>query len=126
MEPAFIEFNQDRGGQFGFVAVRGWTDLPGDHPPQAGLRRLHLGGQRRRRIGQRPRLRTLTDEGTLNGRVFFHLGDDSAFQALPDKTQPAAKRPRGDDDERSPDPLRLGIRFRCGAAGVIMRTSPTS
>ena len=34
---------------------------------------------------------TLTDEGTLDGRIFFHLGDDSAFQALPEKTQPAVK-----------------------------------
>jgi hypothetical protein len=37
------------------------------------------------RPGERPQLGSLEDDGSLRGRIFFHLGDDSAFMAVRDK-----------------------------------------
>lgn len=92
LEPAFIEFNQDHNGQFGFIAVRGWMDCrAATRDGRPCVEFTWEGSDEGDPVSGRG-FATLTDEDTLNGRIFFHLGDDSAFQALPEKTQPAAKR----------------------------------
>lgn len=81
--PGFIEFSPDGTGQFGFIAVRGWMDC------------------RTEERGGRPRVEfswqgddegddvcgrgwaALAEDGTLDGHLFFHLGDDSGFHAVP-------------------------------------------
>jgi len=36
------------------------------------------------------------DDGSLRGYIYFHLGDDSGFHAVPnDDSQPQVKRVRG-------------------------------
>ena len=92
VEPGFIQFDQDRTGQFGFIAVRGWMDCHAttrDERPcvEFTWEGIDEGDQ----VSGRG-FATLTDEGTLDGRIIFHLGDDSGFQAVPEKTQPTAKR----------------------------------
>lgn len=69
VEPGFIEFAGDGRGQFGFVAVRGWLDCrpveqEGDQVSGRGWA-------------------SLVNGETIEGRVFFHLGDDSSFRAKP-------------------------------------------
>jgi hypothetical protein len=51
--PAFIEFDEDGLGSLGFIAVEGSTDW---REVQRDGRGVLVGGQRRRRPGQRPRL----------------------------------------------------------------------
>jgi hypothetical protein len=36
----------------------------------------------------------LAEDGTLNGRIFFHLGDDSGFHAVRTEPQPTSRHPR--------------------------------
>ena len=82
--PGFFEFHEDRTGRFSFIAVQGWMDL---RPP---------------RIDNRPGVEfswegvddnvdasgrgwaILDGEGSLQGRIFFHMGDDSGFRARRD------------------------------------------
>jgi hypothetical protein len=82
--PAFIEFDEDGLGSLGFIAVEGSTDwrevqrdgLPGaefswegnDESDQASGRGWGV----------------LEEDGSLRGRIFFHLGDDSSFTAVRD------------------------------------------
>ena len=55
VEPAFIEFGQDKTGNFGFIAVRGWMDCrdaprdayPGVDFSWEGLRALRSGKAQR-------------------------------------------------------------------------------
>jgi len=65
VESGFIELDADGTGQFGFIAVRSWQGGDeGDDVCGHGWA-------------------ALTDDGTLNGHLFFHLGDDSGFHAVP-------------------------------------------
>jgi hypothetical protein len=80
--PAHIEFRQDGTGGFGFIAVHGWMDCrttstdgrpgveftwdgsdDGDHTSGRGWALLE-------------------EDGSLRGHIYFHLGDDSGFQAV--------------------------------------------
>lgn len=45
IEPAFIEFGQDRTGHFLFIAVQGFMDLSIRADAGAPARRVHLGGR---------------------------------------------------------------------------------
>ena len=80
--PGFIEFDRHRSGRLGFIAVKGQLDCrevvrdgrPGveftwegtdDGDPACGRGWA-----------------VLTDDGSLDGRIFFHLGDDSDFEAV--------------------------------------------
>lgn len=92
VEPGFIQFNQDGSGQFGFIAVRGWMDCrEATRDGRACVEFTWEGSDEGDQVSGRG-WATLTDEGTLDGRIFFHLGDDSGFHAVRDKVQPAAKR----------------------------------
>lgn len=98
--PGFIELGSDDTGRFGFVGVEGRMDvrrscrdgLPGveftwdgydEGDPTTGRGWATLGS-----------------DGTLTGRIFIHLGDDSGFVAVPEQDS-GARRSR-------PHPLVAG------------------
>ncbi len=82
--PAFIEFDSDDRGSFRFIAVEAWMDvrqsdrdgLPGVEFTWEG----HDEGDPRSGRGWA----ALAPDGTLTGRIFIHLGDDSSFLAVPE------------------------------------------
>ena len=94
VEPAFIEFDRDRTGRFGFIAVEGWMDYR--ETTRDGRTRVEFtweGSDEGDQISGRG-WATLADDGALDGRIFFHLGDDSGFHAVRAEPQPTSKRSR--------------------------------
>ena len=82
MGPAHIEFGRDQDGRFQFIAVEGWMDCR--HEQRDG--RTHVEFSWEGRDDNDPAhgrgWATLTIDGSLQGRVYFHLGDDSEFRAV--------------------------------------------
>jgi hypothetical protein len=79
--PAFIEFGQDGTGHFALIAVEGWTDCR--HAPHDGAPGVEFsweGGDDGDPACGRG-WAALGDDGALRGRIYFHHGDDSSFQA---------------------------------------------
>lgn len=81
--PAFIQFDESGAGRFRFVAVEGILDCELER--RDGRPRVeftwkgtdegdHVHGRGWAELGE---------DGTLGGRIRFHLGDSSAFQAVP-------------------------------------------
>lgn len=88
--PAFIEFDEDGTGTFGFIVVRGWADyreVSRDERP--GVEFSWEGSDEGDQVSGRG-WAVLEDDGSLRGRIFFHLGDDSGFTATRDN-QPQRK-----------------------------------
>ncbi|HEX5119451.1 MAG TPA: hypothetical protein VFW65_30035 [Pseudonocardiaceae bacterium] len=83
VEPGFIEFTKDRTGEFGFIAVRGWLDcrqVQRDGRP--GVEFTWEGVDEGDQVSGRG-WAILVDDQTIEGHLFFHLGDDSTFRAEP-------------------------------------------
>lgn len=81
--PGFIEFTDDATGQFGLVAVRGWMDCR--TPEGDGHTRVEFswdGDDEGDQVNGRGWV-ILADDGTLEGHLFIHMGDDSGFRAVP-------------------------------------------
>jgi hypothetical protein len=79
----FIEFARDKTGEFGFVAVRGWMDGRGAERNGRDAVEFSWDGEDE---GDRVSGRgwaALVDDATLEGHLFFHMGDDSGFRAVP-------------------------------------------
>jgi hypothetical protein len=80
--PAFIEFGEDGLGSFGFIAVQGEMDCrevvqdgrPGVEFSWEGNDECDPASGRGWAV--------LEEDGSLHGRIFFHLGDDSEFTAV--------------------------------------------
>jgi len=82
VEPAFIEF-AGQGGHFRFIAVEGWMECR--HKERN--RRPYVeftweGNDECDPAGGRGWAR-LEKDGSLNGRIYIHHGDDSGFKAIP-------------------------------------------
>lgn len=80
--PGFIELEEDGTGQFGFIAVRGWMDWRAEE--RDGRNRVEFswqGDDEGDQVSGRGWAEQ-ADDGTLDGHLFFHLGDDSAFHAV--------------------------------------------
>jgi hypothetical protein len=83
VEPGFIEFAGDRTGQVGFIAVRGWLDCrPAKRDGRPGVEFTWEGVDEGDQVSGRG-WASLVDEETIEGHLFFHLGDDSSFRARP-------------------------------------------
>lgn len=81
--PAFIEFSEDRHGEFGFIVVRGWTDCrPLQRGSQPGVEFSWSGDDDGRETSGRGWAVQVDDE-TVEGHIYFHMGMDSAFTAKP-------------------------------------------
>src|SRR3954447_3342119 len=80
--PGFIEFDRDGTGRFGFIVVEGWMDCRGTI--RDGRRYVEFtweGSHEGDQVSGRG-WAGLAEDGTLDGRIFFHLGDDSGFRAV--------------------------------------------
>lgn len=81
--PGFIEFDVDGAGRFGFIAVRGWMDCRStEHDGRQFVEFSWDGSDEGDRVSGRG-WAALTDDGILEGHLFFHNGDDSGFRAEP-------------------------------------------
>ena len=82
IEPAFIEFGQDRTGHFQFIAVQGSMDCrPGPTRERPSVEFTWEGDDEGDRASGRG-WATLEPDGSLRGHIYFHLGDDSVFRAV--------------------------------------------
>ncbi len=83
VEPGFIEFAEDGTGQFGFIAVRAWLDCrPVERDGQPGVEFTWEGVDEGDQVSGRG-WASLVDDATVEGHLYFHMGDDSSFRAEP-------------------------------------------
>jgi hypothetical protein len=83
VEPGYIEFTRDGTGQFSFIAVRGWLDCrPLERDGRARVEFTWAGVDEGDPVNGRG-WAVRVDGETIEGHVFFHLGDNSAFRAKP-------------------------------------------
>src|SRR5260370_39982883 len=79
--PGFIEFGDDGTGEFGFIVVRGWMDCrPGERGGRASVGFSWQGADEGDEVSGRG-WAILADDGSLQGQLYFHLGDDAGFRA---------------------------------------------
>ncbi len=92
--PAFIEFDRDRTGRFGFIVVSGWMDCrEATRDGRPCVEFTWEGSDEGDQVTGRG-WASLADDGTLDGRIFFHLGDDSGFHAIRADPQPTSRQSR--------------------------------
>lgn len=77
--PAYLDFAPDGTGQFGFIAVQGWVDWRVDDSGRVEF--SWDGVDEGDQVSGRGWARQ-DESGALNGRIYFHRGDDSAFRAI--------------------------------------------
>jgi len=83
VEPAFIEFAADGTGQLGFIAVTGQLDCrASERGGSPGVEFTWEGVDEGDQVRGRG-WAILVDGDTVEGQLFFHLGDDSSFRAKP-------------------------------------------
>lgn len=78
VEPAFLEIRADGTGLIGFIAISGTVDARSDGA--GGLEFSWEGDDEGHPVSGRG-VGRLNGDGDLEGRIFFHLGDDSSFLA---------------------------------------------
>jgi hypothetical protein len=94
VQPGFIEFDRDGTGRFGFIIVDGWMDCretTRDGRPCVEF--TWEGSDEGDQVTGRG-WGTLAEDGTLDGRIFFHLGDDSGFHAIRGEPELTSTRSR--------------------------------
>ena len=80
--PGFIEFDGDGLGELGFIAVTGELDCrDADREGRPGVEFSWQGSDEGDDVSGRG-WAALDPDGTLEGHIYFHLGDDSAFRAV--------------------------------------------
>nr|WP_225957876.1 hypothetical protein [Amycolatopsis lexingtonensis] len=80
--PGFIEFAADGTGQIRFVAVTGWLDCRAiERGGSPGVEFTWEGADEGDQVSGRGWAVLIDD--TIEGHLFFHLGDDSSFRAKP-------------------------------------------
>ena len=81
VEPGFIEFSTGGKGHFGFIAVRGWLDSrPVERDGRPAVEFTWEGVDEGDQVSGRG-WAVLVDDETIEGHLFFRLGDDSTFRA---------------------------------------------
>jgi hypothetical protein len=82
--PASIRFRPDGTGDFGFIAVQGYLDcryaMGGDRP----VAEFSWEGDDEGDPASGRGWAEIEPDGSLTGHIFFHLGDDSGFRAVPE------------------------------------------
>ncbi len=92
--PAFIEFADDGLGSFGFIAVQGQMDCREvERDGRPGVEFSWEGNDECDPASGRG-WAVLEEDGSLSGRIFFYLGDDSGFTAV----REGRPRPGGNPD----------------------------
>ena len=79
--PAFIELAANGQGNFRFIAVEGWMDVHEvERDGRPGVEFSWEGNDEMDPASGRG-WATLAADDSLEGRIFFHMGDDSSFRA---------------------------------------------
>lgn len=81
MGPGFIEFRKDGVGSFRFIAVEGYMDCRESVRDGRPFVEFTWEGHDDSDAAIGRGWAALQDDGTLHGRIFTHLGDDSGFTA---------------------------------------------
>lgn len=85
--PAFIEIRNNHEGSFRFIAVEGWMDIRvADRDGCTGIEFSWAGNDESDPASGRG-WATLAPDGALDGRIYFHFGDDSSFRAAPESSE---------------------------------------
>jgi hypothetical protein len=88
--PAFIELRDDDQGSFRFIAVEGWMDVRDvERDGRPGIEFSWDGNDEMDPASGRG-WATVAADGMLEGRIFFHMGDDSWFRAEPQHVRPTS------------------------------------
>jgi hypothetical protein len=81
VQPGFIEFDDNGLGGLGFIVVTGELDCrDADRDGRPGVEFSWQGSDEGDDVSGRG-WAALNPAGTLEGHIYFHLGDDSAFRA---------------------------------------------
>ncbi len=80
--PAFIEFRPDGTGHIRFIAVQGHLDHRSVRGAGLGKVEFSWEGTDEGDQASGRGSAQLDDDGSLCGRIFFHMGDDSGFRAV--------------------------------------------
>jgi len=85
--PAFSEFAEVGSGSFGFIAVQGEMDCREvERDGRPGVELSWEGNDESDPASGRG-WAVLEQNGSLSGRIFFHLGNDSGFTAVREATE---------------------------------------
>lgn len=84
--PGFFRFDQEQSGQFQFIAVRGWLDCRYAERDGQPLVEFTWEGDDEGTEASGRGWAVVDQHGGLNGRIFFHRGDDSSFTAIRSKS----------------------------------------
>jgi hypothetical protein len=79
--PAFLEIRKDDTGSFGFIAVRGWMDCRKTTIDDCSALEFSWDGNDECDHASGRGWVALQPDGSLKGRIYFHMGDDSGFTA---------------------------------------------
>ena len=93
VQPGFIEFSDDGLGQLGFIAVSGELDCR--NAPRGGRPGVEFSweGNDDTSPASGRGWAALNPDGSLDGHIYFHLGDDSSFHAVPFSANPSRTAP---------------------------------
>jgi hypothetical protein len=90
--PAFIEFDSDGTGRFGFIVVSAAMDCrPAVIEERPALEFTWHGFDEGTEVGGRG-FSVLGADGRLRGHIFFHMGDDSGFIATRQSADPLGRK----------------------------------
>jgi hypothetical protein len=84
----YIRFNRDGTGEFRFIAVQGGIDCRIAERDGAPIVEFSWAGYEEMDPACGRGSAKLDADGRLRGRLFFHLGDDSAFTATRERVVP--------------------------------------
>jgi uncharacterized protein YndB with AHSA1/START domain len=79
--PAFVEINADGTGAFRFIAVQGNLDCRFNELEEGRAVEFSWDGDDEGDPVSGRGWATFSPDGSLHGRLFFHMGDDSGFRA---------------------------------------------
>ena len=82
MGPALIEFGRDQTGRFRFIAVEGWMDCRHEQRDGRPYVEFSWEGHDDSDPAHGRGWVTVANDGSLQGRIYFHMGDDSGFRAV--------------------------------------------
>jgi hypothetical protein len=80
--PGYIDFGNDQDGKFRFIAVEGWMDCRNGVRDGRPLVEFTWDGNDEGDPVSGRGWAMLEDDGTMNGHIFFHQGNDSGFKAV--------------------------------------------
>jgi hypothetical protein len=81
VSPAFMEFQPDGTGSFGFIAVQGWMDCRETLINERAALEFTWDGNDECDHASGRGWVFLQSDGTLKGHIYFHMSDDCAFLA---------------------------------------------